>query len=58
MNIPVERIGEVIGPGGKMIRSIVERTGAKIDIEDDGTVFISSLKAEGGEERPPKSFAT
>ncbi len=49
VNIPVERIGEVIGPGGKMIRSIVERTGAKIDIEDDGTVFISSLKAEGGE---------
>ena len=50
VNIPVERIGEVIGPGGKMIRSIVERTGAKIDIEDDGTVFISSLKAEGGEQ--------
>ena len=50
VNIPVDRIGEVIGPGGKMIRSIVERTGAKIDIEDDGTVFISSLKAEGGEE--------
>ncbi len=49
VNIPVERIGEVIGPGGKMIRSIVERTGAKIDIEDDGTIFISSLKAEGGE---------
>lgn len=49
VQIPPERIGEVIGPGGKMIRSIVERTGAKIDIEDDGTVFISSLKAEGGE---------
>ena len=50
VNIPVERIGEIIGPGGKMIRSIVERTGAKIDIEDDGTVFISSLTAEGGEQ--------
>ncbi|MDF2441132.1 MAG: polyribonucleotide nucleotidyltransferase [Abditibacteriota bacterium] len=49
VNIPVERIGEIIGPGGKMIRSIVERTGAKIDIEDDGTVFISSLTADGGE---------
>lgn len=49
VNIPVDRIGEVIGPGGKMIRSIVERTGAKIDIEDDGTVFISSLNAAGGE---------
>ena len=50
VSIPVDLIGTVIGPGGKMIRSIVERTGAKIDIEDDGTVFISSLKAEGGEE--------
>ena len=50
VNIPVERIGEVIGPGGKTIRSIVERTGAKIDIEDDGTVFITSTQAKGGEE--------
>ncbi len=49
VTIPVDLIGTVIGPGGKNIRSIVERTGAKIDIEDDGTVFISSLKAEGGE---------
>jgi polyribonucleotide nucleotidyltransferase len=47
--VPVERIGEIIGPGGKTIRSIVERTGAKIDIEDDGTVFISSSQAESGE---------
>jgi polyribonucleotide nucleotidyltransferase len=49
VNVPVERIGEIIGPGGKTIRSIVERTGAKIDIEDDGTVFISSSQAESGE---------
>ena len=49
VSVPVDLIGTVIGPGGKNIRSIVERTGAKIDIEDDGTVFISSLKAEGGE---------
>jgi polyribonucleotide nucleotidyltransferase len=42
------RIGEVIGPGGKMIRSIIEKTGAKIDIEDDGTVQIASVEAEGG----------
>ena len=48
VNVPVERIGEIIGPGGKMIRSIVERTGAKIDIDDDGTVYISSNKAESG----------
>jgi len=49
VNIPVERIGEVIGPGGKMVRSIVERTGAKIDIEDDGTVYITSTSAQSGE---------
>jgi len=49
VNIPVERIGEVIGPGGKMIRSIVERTGAKIDIEEDGTVYITSTSAQGGD---------
>jgi len=42
VHIPVDRIGELIGPGGKNVRSIVERTGAKIDIEDDGSVFISS----------------
>ncbi len=42
------KIGEVIGPGGKMIRSIVEETGAKIDINDDGTVLISSVEAAAG----------
>jgi polyribonucleotide nucleotidyltransferase len=40
--IPVDKIREVIGPGGKIIRGIVEQTGAKIDIEDDGTVAIAS----------------
>ena len=49
VNVPVERIGEIIGPGGKTIRSIVERTGTKIDIEDDGSVYITSTTAEGGE---------
>ena len=49
VHIPVDRIGELIGPGGKNIRSIVERTGAKIDIQDDGTVFIASVEAAGGE---------
>jgi polyribonucleotide nucleotidyltransferase len=48
MKIKQERIGEVIGPGGKIIRSIIEATGAKIDIEDDGTVQIASVEAEGG----------
>jgi polyribonucleotide nucleotidyltransferase len=42
------KIGDVIGPGGKIIRSIVEETGAKIDIEDDGTVMIASTDGEAG----------
>ncbi len=42
MNIPVDKIREVIGSGGKVIREIVEKTGAKINIEDDGTVKIAS----------------
>jgi len=40
--IPVDKIGAVIGPGGKTIRSIQEETGAKIDIAEDGTVFIAT----------------
>ena len=43
IRIPVDKIREVIGPGGKIIRGIVEQTGAKIDIEDDGTVAIASV---------------
>ncbi|MBI5167353.1 MAG: polyribonucleotide nucleotidyltransferase [candidate division NC10 bacterium] len=42
LKIPVDKIGEVIGPGGKVIRGIIEETGAKIDISDDGTVEIAS----------------
>jgi polyribonucleotide nucleotidyltransferase len=42
LQIDPEKIGLVIGPGGKTIRSIQEETGASIDIEDDGTVFIAS----------------
>ncbi len=48
IKIKVEKIGEVIGPGGKMIRSIIEATGAKIDISDDGTVLIASVDGEAG----------
>ncbi len=48
LKIDPGKIGGVIGPGGKMIRSIVEETGAKIDIEDDGTVLISSVDAKAG----------
>jgi polyribonucleotide nucleotidyltransferase len=43
VTIPKDKIREVIGPGGKMIRSIVERTGAKIEINDDGRVEIASV---------------
>lgn len=42
VQIPVDKIGAVIGPGGKIIRSIQEETGAKIDIAEDGTVFIAT----------------
>ncbi len=43
VNVPVDKIRDIIGPGGKMIRSIVERTGCKIDVEDDGRVSIASV---------------
>ncbi len=46
MQIPVDKIREVIGSGGKVIREIVEKTGAKIDIQDDGTIKIASANAE------------
>jgi polyribonucleotide nucleotidyltransferase len=46
MNIPVDKIRDVIGSGGKVIREIVEKTGAKINIEDDGTVKIASSSAK------------
>jgi polyribonucleotide nucleotidyltransferase len=42
MTIPTDKIREVIGSGGKVIREIVEKTGAKIDISDDGTIKIAS----------------
>ena len=42
LKIPVDKIREVIGSGGKVIREIVEKTGAKVDISDDGTVKVAS----------------
>jgi len=42
MKIPTDKIRDVIGPGGKMIRSIIEQTGVKIDVSDDGRVNIAS----------------
>lgn len=67
LKIPSEKIREVIGPGGKMIRSIIEETGVDIDIEDDGRVFITAKDEQGAEkarqiiesiiqERPPKKM--
>lgn len=46
LKIKPDKIRDLIGPGGKMIRSIVEETGAKIDIEDDGTVSIASADGD------------
>ena len=43
ISIPVDKIRDIIGPGGKIIREICEETGAKIDIEDDGTVKIAAV---------------
>jgi polyribonucleotide nucleotidyltransferase len=42
LKIRVDRIRDVIGPGGKVIRGIIEETGVKIDVEDDGTIYIAS----------------
>ncbi len=47
MNIPVNKIRDVIGQGGKVIKSIIEKTGVKIDIEDDGKCVIFSPQAAG-----------
>src|SRR5438128_7026196 len=49
VRIHPEKIGLLIGPGGKTIKGIQEATGAKIDIDDDGTVFISHIEAAGAE---------
>jgi len=49
IHINPEKIGLLIGPGGKTIKGIQESTGAKIDIDDDGTVYISHMEAAGAE---------
>jgi polyribonucleotide nucleotidyltransferase len=49
IHIDPEKIGKVIGPGGKMIRTIQDETGVRIDIEEDGTVFIASADGEGSQ---------
>lgn len=46
VKVPVEKIGEVIGPGGRVIRNIIAETGAAVDVEDDGSVTISGISEE------------
>nr|WP_290667434.1 polyribonucleotide nucleotidyltransferase [Ardenticatena sp.] len=46
MHIPVEKIGALIGPGGKHVRSIQEKTGVKVDIAEDGTVYLAATDGE------------
>jgi polyribonucleotide nucleotidyltransferase len=47
VKIPVDKIGALIGPGGKNIRALQEETGTKIDIEEDGTVYIAAVEGSG-----------
>jgi polyribonucleotide nucleotidyltransferase len=49
LQIPVDKIRDIIGPGGKIIREICETTGAKIDIDDDGTVKVAAVTGTSGE---------
>jgi polyribonucleotide nucleotidyltransferase len=49
IKVPVDKIGEVIGPKGQMINSITEETGAQISIEDDGTVFVGASNGEAAQ---------
>src|SRR5690606_9778345 len=48
-SIDPDKIRDIIGPGGKIIKKIIEETGAEIDIEDDGRIFIAAAHGEGGE---------
>ena len=48
--VPIDKIGEIIGPKGKRINEIIAVTGADIDIQDDGTVFIGAREGEGADE--------
>ncbi len=56
IKIPTDKIREVIGSGGSVIRSIVEESGAKIDISDDGTVKVAASKRESIEAAPESEF--
>ena len=49
IKIPVDKIRDVIGPGGKVIKGLVEETGADIDVNDDGTIYVAARDARGAE---------
>jgi polyribonucleotide nucleotidyltransferase len=49
VKIPVDKIGAIIGPGGKNIRALQEETGTKIDVQEDGTIYIASTDGLGAE---------
>ncbi|MFH1844207.1 MAG: polyribonucleotide nucleotidyltransferase, partial [bacterium] len=49
VQIPVKRIGELIGPGGKIIKMIQEKSGATVEVDDEGNVFVSSMDQASGE---------
>ncbi|HIM45205.1 MAG TPA: polyribonucleotide nucleotidyltransferase [Alphaproteobacteria bacterium] len=49
ITVPKDRIREIIGPGGKVVREICETTGTKIDIEDDGTIKVAAVEAAAGQ---------
>ena len=50
LSIPTDKIRDLIGPGGKKIKSIIEPTGVKIDVMEDGTVHIFSTSGAGGDQ--------
>lgn len=50
ITVPVDKIKDVIGPGGRVINKIIAETGVKIDIEDDGRIFIAAVSTEAGEQ--------
>ncbi len=49
VTIPVDKIGAVIGPGGKVIRGIIEATGATVDVQDDGEILVGAVDAESAQ---------
>ncbi len=57
MKVPIDKIGAIIGPGGKNIRALQEETNTKIDIDDDGTVYIASVDGVGFEEARDRILA-